>query len=108
MSPRMMFLVLAIATLLHGASFGATDFKEKDSDPSSMSEKQARALAVYAPQPDYPYEARLKWLTGRGSILLNVDAQTGYVTSARILENRTQNSQRCCPGGVSPLAIQTR
>jgi TonB family protein len=34
----------------------------------------------------WDYEARLRWVTGRGSVLLNVHPQTGYVTSARMLQ----------------------
>ena len=32
----------------------------------------AKALAVYAPRPAYPYEGRSKHLTGSGIVLLNV------------------------------------
>jgi len=47
----------------------------------------AKALAVYAPRPAYPYEARDKQLTGRGIVLLNVDPSTGEVTSAQMLRS---------------------
>jgi protein TonB len=44
------------------------------------------ALAIHAARPQYPYEARTRGLTGRGLVLLNVNPQTGYVTSARMLQ----------------------
>ena len=53
---------------------------------------KAKALAVYAPQPAYPYEARSKHLTGTGIVLLNVDPSSGNVTSAQLVEEHgTQN-----------------
>jgi TonB family protein len=48
---------------------------------------KAKALAVYAPQPAYPYEARSKHLTGSGIVLLNVDPSSGNVTSAQLLKS---------------------
>jgi len=47
----------------------------------------AKALAVYAPRPAYPYEARDKHLTGRGIVLVNVDSSTGNVTSTQMLKS---------------------
>ena len=48
---------------------------------------EAKALAVYAPRPAYPYEARSKHITGSGIVLLNVDPSTGTVTSAQLLKS---------------------
>jgi TonB family protein len=48
---------------------------------------KAKALAVYAPRPAYPYEARSKHMTGSGIIQLNVDSSTGIVTSAQLLKS---------------------
>jgi TonB family protein len=48
---------------------------------------EAKALAVYAPRPAYPYEARDKHQTGRGIVLVNVDSSTGVVTSAQMLKS---------------------
>ena len=42
------------------------------------------SLAVYAPPPFYPYEARDKRMEGSGIALLKVDSRTGYVTSAQM------------------------
>ena len=41
-------------------------------------------MAIYAPRPDYPIEARERHLTGSGVALLQIDKKTGYVTSARM------------------------
>ena len=46
---------------------------------------ERKALAVYAPRPAYPSEAREKHLTGRGIVLVNVDSSTGNATSAQML-----------------------
>jgi len=48
---------------------------------------KAKALAVYAPRPAYPYEARSKHLTGSRIVLLLVDPSTDNVTSAQLLKN---------------------
>ena len=47
----------------------------------------AKALAVYAPRPAYPYEARSKHLTGSGIVLLNIDPSSGSVASAQLLKS---------------------
>jgi TonB family protein len=40
------------------------------------------AIAVYAPRPTYPYEARAKRLQGSGVVIVSVDPATGNVTDA--------------------------
>ncbi len=42
----------------------------------------AKLLAVRAPRPEYPYEARRQRLTGSGVAMLTVDVATGAVTGA--------------------------
>jgi len=46
-----------------------------------------KALAIYAPRPAYPLEARNRHLTGSGIVLLQVDQKTGYVTAGRVLKS---------------------
>jgi TonB family protein len=46
-----------------------------------------RALAVYAARPQYPAEARSKRWTGTGIVRVDVDRETGQVTSARMLQS---------------------
>ena len=38
-----------------------------------------RASALFAPRPEYPYEARSRRLTGSGTAVLSVDSETGFV-----------------------------
>lgn len=47
----------------------------------------AKRVAIYAPKPDYPFEARVKHLTGSGIIMLDVDVASGRVTNARMLQS---------------------
>lgn len=48
--------------------------------PMSMS--SAKAVAVSAPRPEYPYEARRMHATGSGVCVMTVDVATGAVTDA--------------------------
>jgi len=43
-----------------------------------------KVLAIYAPRPEYPYEARRQRTTGSGSAVLLIDSLTGSVTDARM------------------------
>jgi protein TonB len=47
----------------------------------------ARVLAISAPQPEYPYEARRQRATGSGVALLTIDPATGSVTDVRMLRS---------------------
>jgi TonB family protein len=49
-----------------------------------MSISSAKALATYAPRPQYPYAARSRLQTGRAVVVIDIGA-SGSVTSARIL-----------------------
>lgn len=42
------------------------------------------SLATHAPRPEYPYEARRLGLTGSGIVKIEVDPESGRVTSARM------------------------
>lgn len=87
MSRRLTFVVLGITLFWQHASFAATVVKDRDSEQLKASEKQARALAVYAPRPAYPLDARRNRYTGSGVALLKIDKRTGYVTSATMLKS---------------------
>ena len=62
----------------------------------------AKAWAVSAPRPDYPYEARSRHLTGSGIALISVDPITGFATCVTmeqsignpILDNSTVSAFR--------------
>jgi TonB family protein len=71
-------LLLLAITIFLAASRVAT---------AQVTVSDAKALALYAPRPAYPYEARDKHLTGSGIILVNVDSSTGVATSAQMLKS---------------------
>jgi hypothetical protein len=61
---RLTLVALAISILSQRANLAATSIKRGNVDPRRLSEEQARALATYAPIPQYPFEARAKHLQG--------------------------------------------
>ncbi len=75
MSRRLTLFLLAI-TIFLAASRVATAEVTVSGEP--------KALAVYAPRPDYPYEAREKRTVGHGIAILTVDPDTGIVRAARM------------------------
>jgi protein TonB len=54
---------------------------------SALSMSQAKALAINAPRPPYPYEARAHHIMGSGVISVNVDPATGNVTDASVTQS---------------------
>jgi len=58
----------------------------------SMNMSSAKATAVSAPRPPYPYECRAKHITGNGVCVLTVDVASGSVTDATMAQS-TGNSQ---------------
>ena len=55
--------------------------------PGMMTASGAKAVAVSAPKPDYPYEARSRHITGSGVALLSVDVATGSVSDASMAQS---------------------
>ena len=55
--------------------------------PGTMSISSAKAVATYAPRPQYPYEARSRRITGSGVCVLDVDVASGTVTSATMAQS---------------------
>src|ERR1700758_4994512 len=55
--------------------------------PGPMSMSRAKALALYAPRPQYPYEARSRHVTGSGVIVATVDSASGNVTSCSVSQS---------------------
>lgn len=53
----------------------------------STSISSAKALAIHAPRPQYPYEARRDRITGSGVILVQVDRSSGLVTSTTVSQS---------------------
>ncbi len=83
--------------------------------PGPMSISSAKALATYAPRPQYPYEARSRHVTGSGVCVVEV-APSGSVSSASmaqsignpILDNAAVSAfrqWRFKPGSVSKVKI---
>jgi protein TonB len=55
--------------------------------PGTMSISGAKALATYAPKPQYPYEARAHHIMGSGVCVVDVDPGSGSVTSATMAQS---------------------
>jgi TonB family protein len=54
------------------------------SSPTNHAASKGRAVAIYAPAPEYPIEARARRITGRGVVVVDIDQKTGWVLSARM------------------------
>jgi len=83
---------------------------------SPMSMSAAKALAISAPLPEYPYQARRANITGSGLCVMLVDTASGKVTSATMAEStgnaildqatiHTFRRWRFKPGTVSQLRV---
>jgi protein TonB len=81
-----------------------------------VSASGAKAAAIFAPKPEYPYEARSRKVTGSGVCVVTVDPATGNVTDATmavsignpILDNSAVSAfrrWRFKPGSVSRAKI---
>jgi TonB family protein len=81
-----------------------------------MSMSAAKAMAVSAPLPEYPYQAKRAHITGSGVCVMIVDTASGNVTSAMmaestgdaILDKVTTNTfqrWRFKPGTVSQVRV---
>jgi TonB family protein len=58
--------------------------------PGSLPASSAKAFAISAPRPEYPYEARRQKITGDGVVVMTVDPATGNVISVSM--SRTTGS----------------
>ena len=86
------------------------------SEPVPMSLSVAQSMAISAPLPDYPYEAKRRNLTGSGICVVTVDTATGTVTNASMSQStgspildkltvQTFKSWRFKPGTVSEVRV---
>jgi TonB family protein len=86
------------------------------SAPVLMSLSVAQSMAVTAPLPDYPYEAKRRNLNGSGTCVVTVDTATGTVTNASMFQStgsplldkltiQTFKSWRFKPGTVSQVRV---
>lgn len=53
----------------------------------SLSLSSAKIVALNAPRPEYPYEARRQRITGSGIVAMTVDPATGRVTDASMWQS---------------------
>ena len=53
-------------------------------DAPKLTTEQIKSCALYAPKPYYPRRAAREYKTGAGAFLLNIDQETGLVTSIKI------------------------
>ena len=86
--------------------------KRGNGTPDSLTISSARVLALSAPRPEYPYEARRQKITGSGIVAMSVDPVSGNVTDVSmwqstgspVLDNATVAAfrrWRFKPGAVS-------
>jgi len=84
--------------------------------PTSLSLSAAQAMAVRAPLPEYPYQAKHANITGSGVCVMLVDTVSGKVTNAtmtqstgnRVLDKVTTETfrrWRFKPGSVSQVRV---
>jgi TonB family protein len=84
--------------------------------PGTMSISSAKALATYAPPPEYPREPRSKGIAGSGVCVVSVDPLSGSVTEASMAQSTgnpildksavsTFRKWRFKPGTVSKVKI---
>ena len=57
------------------------------STPTSLSLQAAQAMAVSAPLPEYPYQAKRANITGTGICVMTVDTASGKVTDAMMAQS---------------------
>lgn len=65
--------------------------KARTGTPSSLTLSSAKVMALSAPRPEYPYEARRQKITGSGFAILTIDSVSGNVIGA-MMEQSTGSS----------------
>jgi len=86
------------------------------STPTSLSLSAAQAMAVSAPLPEYPYQAKHANVTGSGVCVMIVDTASGKVTNAMMAQStgnaildkvttETFRRWRFKPGSVSQVRV---
>jgi TonB family protein len=116
--PRRLFFagltMIALAPSAGGVQEGRGDFWKTYPELN-----KAKALAVYAPPPDYPFEARQRGATGKGIAVMEIERDTGKViggrmspsTGNKILDDAALEAfrhWRFKPGTVSHVQIPIR
>ena len=86
------------------------------SEPVPMSLSVAQSMAISAPLPEYPYEAKRRNLAGNGVCVVTVDVATGRVSDSRMSQStgstmldkltiQTFKTWRFKPGTVSEVRV---
>lgn len=70
--------------------------------PRSINSQAAKVLALSAPRPEYPYEARRQRLTGSGEAVLTVDSASGAVI--RVAMSRSTGSSTLDDAAIRGLS----
>jgi len=98
------------------ATSGPKPTEPRFSVPELMSISAAKAIAVSAPLPQYPFQAKRAHITGSGLCVMIVDTATGKVTNAMMVEStgdgildkvttNTFQKWRFKPGTVSQVRV---
>jgi TonB family protein len=61
--------------------------KARNTSPGSLSLSSAKIVALSAPRPEYPYEARRQKITGSGIVAMTVDPVSGMVTEVSMWQS---------------------
>lgn len=61
--------------------------KISNTSPGSLSLSSVKIVALSAPRPEYPYEARRQRITGSGIVAMTVDPATGRVTEVSMWQS---------------------
>jgi TonB family protein len=81
MTRRLTLLILAIISPFPRVA--SAELKEGSTETHGIL-GEVKAVAYFAPRPNYPLEAREKGITGHGVAILRVNTRTGIVTAARM------------------------
>jgi TonB family protein len=82
-----------------------------------VSEEQVKRMVISTPRPEYPFEARRRWVEGSGSFILRVQIRTGLVktvtiersTGSQLLDSSavtTLKRWRFKPGVLPPISVE--
>ena len=61
--------------------------QSNSTSPNSLNLSAAKVLALNAPRPEYPYEARRQKITGEGVAVMRVDPASGNVTNVAMVKS---------------------
>lgn len=75
----------------HGTRPVVPIVKARNGSSGSLTLSSARIMALSAPRPEYPYEARRQRITGSGFVAMTVDSVTGHVADV-VMEQSTGSS----------------